>query len=82
MTGVCDGTGGGGTIDMGKLTRRQQATLKLLSEGMTPRHIAERLSISRRTVYAHLKEAQYRTGCDTLLELAVKAARVEGAKGE
>ena len=64
---------------MDKLTARQRDVVALLAQGKAPKDIALALVISRRTVYSHLREAQYRTGTSTTLELAVKAA---GGKGE
>ncbi len=42
------------SVDRYALTRREQEVLRLLAEGLTDKAIAERLTISPRTVHAHL----------------------------
>lgn len=44
-----------------RLTPRERETALLVAEGLTDRQIASRLSISERTVHAHLRSAYPRT---------------------
>lgn len=49
--------------------------VELLTEGLTNRQIAERLSLSHFTVQTHLKRIFAKLGFSTRAELAVTAAR-------
>jgi DNA-binding NarL/FixJ family response regulator len=53
------------------LTPRQAEVLELVCAGLTNREIAERLSISLRTVESHVKQLLHRTGAADRMKLIV-----------
>jgi len=57
-----------------KLTRRQQEVAALVGRGLTNRQIAEELSISERTVDAHLREILGKLGLDSRVQIAAWVA--------
>mgnify|MGYP000874399505 FL=1 len=59
---------------MSRLTRREKEVVSLLVAGRRPIEIAKELSITRRTVKAHVENARSKTGARTTLELAVRVA--------
>lgn len=65
------------------LTRRELEVAALVQEGMTSRQIARALSLSVRTVEAHLHSAYAKTGTGTRVRLAnwlaARAAAVDAA---
>ena len=54
-----------------RLTARERETARLAAEGLTDRQIAARLSISERTVHAHLRSAYAKTETGTRLRLSI-----------
>ncbi|MHB2020895.1 MAG: LuxR C-terminal-related transcriptional regulator [Candidatus Xenobia bacterium] len=65
---------------MEKLTPRELEVLRLVAEGLTHREIAERLSISIRTVDVHRLHLKEKLGLRTLGELvryAIRAGLIE-----
>lgn len=59
---------------MSRLTRREKEVVSLLVAGRRPIEIAKELSITRRTVKAHVENARSKTGARTTIELAVRVA--------
>lgn len=59
---------------METLTDREREIMALLSTGWTPKAIARALGLRPVTVRRHLFRARKRTGCTTIIELAVKIA--------
>jgi DNA-binding NarL/FixJ family response regulator len=57
------------------LTPRELEVARLLVDGLSNQAIADRLSVSRRTVHAHLSNAMGKTGTQTRTQLAVFALR-------
>lgn len=57
------------------LTPRELEAVHLVVEGLSNREIAERLSISARTVQSHLEAAMAKTATKTRTQLAVAALR-------
>ena len=53
------------------LTARERETAALVAKGLTSRQIAARLSISERTVHAHLRAAFVKTGSRSRVMLAL-----------
>jgi DNA-binding NarL/FixJ family response regulator len=53
----------------GSLSAREHAVLALLTEGLTPSVIAERLDINVKTVYAHLENSRQKLGLDSSSEM-------------
>ena len=56
-----------------KLTDRELEVFRLLGEGMTTRRIAERLSISVKTVEAHIAHLKSKLGAESGRELQHRA---------
>jgi len=54
-----------------RLTARERETAALVATGLTSRQIAARLSISERTVHAHLRAAFVKTGSRSRVMLAL-----------
>lgn len=63
---------GGGGGEAGPLTRRERQVAQLVADGRTNREIAAQLSISERTVEAHLASVFARYGVRTRLALATR----------
>lgn len=59
---------------MDVLTGREKEVAKLLASGHNKDEIAQKLTISRRTVEHHLASARGKTGARNSLELAVSVA--------
>jgi DNA-binding CsgD family transcriptional regulator len=57
------------------LTRSERKVVELVSKGMSNAEIADRLSISRRTVESHLYHAYPKLGLSNRVELAVFVAQ-------
>lgn len=57
------------------LTKQQQLVLQFAANGMKTREIGMALSISDRTVEAHLKDARQRLEAKTTVEAVAKAIR-------
>lgn len=70
--------GGNMRAELGKLTPRQQAVVKGLLEGLSNKDIAERLSITVRTVKAHVSAILAQTSTRSRAELV---SRIGGARG-
>jgi non-specific serine/threonine protein kinase len=51
------------------LTAREREVALLVAEGLTDRQIASRLSISERTVHAHLRSGYAKTGTGSRIRL-------------
>lgn len=66
-----------GTADARRthLTPRELQVARLLVDGLSNQAIADRLSVSCRTVHAHLSNAMSKTGTQTRTQLAVFALR-------
>lgn len=67
----------GRLVDEGALSPRQREVLELLSEGVGPRGIADRLGVSVPTARNHVAAVLHRLECHSQLE-AVAAARRRG----
>ena len=65
-----------GRLSSGELTTQQRRVLRLLTEGLSNREIAERLVISHYTVKDHLDEIMERADIHSRTALAVRAARL------
>ncbi len=61
------------TLDL--LTPREHEVLRLLAEGLSDKEIAERLTISERTVRAHMVNLLAKLGVDSRLQALVLAVR-------
>lgn len=59
------------------LTKRQQEVLLLLSQGLGPAAIAERLELTLPTVRNHISAVRRRLGCHSQLEAVAVARRLE-----
>ncbi len=59
------------------LTRREREIAELIAEGLTDRKIAERLSLSTRTVESHVLQARGKVGAGTRAALAAAILRDE-----
>ena len=60
------------------LTARELEAARLAAQGLTDRQIAARLSISERTVHAHLRSAYAKTETGTRLRLSIWLSRETG----
>ena len=60
------------------LTPRQTEVAALVADGLTDREIAERLSVSITTVYAHVHEIMARGGLRNRVQVAVAAVLMLG----
>ena len=65
-----------GRLSSGELTTQQRRVLRLLTEGLSNREIAERLVISHYTVKDHLDEIMEKADIHSRTALAVRAARL------
>jgi DNA-binding CsgD family transcriptional regulator len=61
-----------------RLTARELETARLAAEGLTDRQIAARMSISERTVHAHLRSAYAKTETGTRLRLSIWLSKEAG----
>ena len=59
----------------GELTPREHQVARLLAEGRPQREIAQRLVMSRRTVYKHVRRVRDKVGAGNVVEAAVQLAR-------
>lgn len=59
---------------MSRLTKREREVVRLLAQGRRQTEIARLLTISQRTVEAHVRNARGKTGAKSAFELAVRAA--------
>lgn len=59
----------------GRLTPREREVANLLAQGKAQREIAERLVISRRTAYVHVRRVCEKVGARTVMEAAVMLAQ-------
>ncbi|HEY7517710.1 MAG TPA: LuxR C-terminal-related transcriptional regulator [Methylomirabilota bacterium] len=57
------------------LTRREREVIDLLTRGVRNREIAQQLSISERTVKAHLTHIYLKLGVSNRLQLAISTLR-------
>ena len=64
-----------GTADLG-LTRREREVLRLITDGLTDREIADRLFIARRTASKHVEGILTKLGVATRREAAAEARRL------
>jgi DNA-binding CsgD family transcriptional regulator len=62
------------------LTDREAEIVMLISEGLSYRAVAERLTLSVRTVESHIYRAMLKTGTTTRDELAALVPRQEASK--
>ncbi len=62
---------------MGKvyLTGQQVRVLRLLSQGLTTREIAQRMGLSERSIYEHIRKLKLRLKASTRAQLLLQAAR-------
>lgn len=65
-----------GKLSAGELTAQQRRVLRLLTEGLSNREIAERLVISPHTVKDHLDEIMEKADIHSRTALAVQASRL------
>lgn len=64
--------GGGGALDLRKtLSRREIDVIRLIAEGLSNRSIAERLTISEKTVTTHLNHIFEKLGVESRLQAAL-----------
>ncbi len=61
--------------DVSQLTAREREILQLLTEGHSTRSMAERLSVSPRTITTHLGNMMSKLGVSSRTELMAKALR-------
>lgn len=66
---------------LGELTQREREVLGLLCEGVTPKAIAARLYVSRRTVESHLSSAYRKLGVRGRMEAMSKVRELQGGGG-
>ena len=59
---------------MSKLTTREREVVRLLGLGKRQTEIAKLLTVSPRTVEAHVRNARGKTGATSAFDLAVRAA--------
>jgi DNA-binding CsgD family transcriptional regulator/tetratricopeptide (TPR) repeat protein len=78
------GTGPRATERFGwdSLTRSERRVVELLGDGLTNAEIAERLSISRRTVESHLYHVYPKLGLSSRVELAIEVSHRFGRSPE
>lgn len=62
---------------MSKLTKREYEVVQLLAQGMKQSQIAQKLVISRHTVYKHTSNICQKTGAQSAFELAVNARALQ-----
>ena len=79
---LADGASGAGeTGGIGSLTERETEVFRALGEGLTSRKIAERYSLSERTVEVHRANIKRKLGCEDTAQLLREAVRwVESGK--
>ena len=65
-----------GMLSVSELTARQRTLLRLLTEGLSNREIADRMFLSPNTVKDYLDELMEKTGIHSRTALASKAARL------
>lgn len=58
------------------LTKREAEVTTLLAQGLKQYQIAQRLKVSRHTIYAHVLNIREKTRAESVFEIAVNAARV------
>lgn len=63
-----------GAADLSKLTRREAEIVKLITQGLSTREIARRLSISGETVKVHLQHVYRKCGVRNRIELILSLA--------
>lgn len=68
-------------VENGFLSRREIDVLKLITEGLTDKQIADRLYISKNTVASHKYNIQEKTGFTNKLDMAVFAVQKNIAYG-
>ncbi|MCD0485363.1 LuxR C-terminal-related transcriptional regulator [Streptacidiphilus sp. ASG 303] len=61
-------------------SKTQRVIVRLLAEGLGQQAIASRLSLSQRTVAAHIAKVREQYGADTLFQLAWRMGREEGRR--
>lgn len=59
---------------MTKLTERERQVVTLLGRGMAPKQIARELGTRPATVRQQIYRAKEKSGCQSVIELAVKVA--------
>lgn len=67
---------------MSRLTNREREVAELLSRGVRPVEIAQRLCVSHSTVKTHISHMREKTGAGSTLELACQAARAGVQNGK
>ena len=73
---LADGTSGAGEAGgVGSLTEREKEVFRALGEGLTSRKIAERYSLSERTVEVHRANIKRKLGCEDTAQLLREAVR-------
>lgn len=63
---------------MAVLTPREREVVQMLAQGKTPAQIADVLCVARVTIYSHIDSARQKTQTGSTLELATKAAKLDG----
>ena len=66
--------GGDSTLDGSPLTKREQAVVELVEQGLSNAEIAARLFVSRRTIDAHLEHVRQKLGLRSRAQIAAWSA--------
>jgi two-component system, LuxR family, response regulator FixJ len=56
-------------IKLESLTRREREVMDLVVEGLANKHVAERLSVSEKTIEVHRKHLMHKMGASSVIEL-------------
>jgi DNA-binding CsgD family transcriptional regulator len=65
-----------------QLTRREEQVARLVAEGLTNRHIADRLFISPRTAEYHVEQIRNKLGFQSRAQVAAWSVRERGVSGD
>jgi len=60
---------------MDKLTAREQEVVSMLMQGKRPKEITSGLCIQQSTLKMHLRNARFKAGARTTIELVAKVAK-------
>ena len=75
------GDGAASSAGLDELTDREMAVFQLLGQGRSPEHIADHLSLSRKTVETYRRRAKEKLGLSSVTELLQFAIRWTYAQG-